>query len=39
MAFREKPYGASTFESFSDPILWSKYGVNGRDGDGVEYVF
>ena len=19
--------------------LWSKYGVNGRDGDGVEYVF
>lgn len=21
------------------PILWSKYGVNGQDGDGVEYVF
>lgn len=21
------------------PILWSKYGVNGQDGDGVEYIF
>lgn len=21
------------------PILWSKYGVMGKDGDGIEYVF
>lgn len=23
----------------SGPILWSKWGQNGRDGDGVEYIF
>lgn len=22
-----------------DPILWSKYGVMGKDGDGVEYIY
>lgn len=21
------------------PALWSKYGVNGKDGDGVEYIY
>lgn len=21
------------------PVLWAKYGVNGKDGDGVEYVY
>lgn len=21
------------------PIIWSKYGVNGKDGDGIQYVF
>lgn len=24
---------------WSEPALWSKYGVDGRDGDGVEYIF
>ena len=21
------------------PVVWSKYGVNGKDGDGIQYVF
>jgi len=25
--------------TFSTPTLWSKYGENGMDGDGVEYIF
>ena len=24
---------------WSTPTLWSKYGVNGQDGDGIEYVY
>lgn len=24
---------------YSVPVVWSKFGLNGRDGDGVEYVF
>ncbi len=24
---------------WSEPILWSHYGSNGTDGDGVEYIF
>lgn len=27
------------WEPFSDPTLWAKWGVVGRDGDGVEYIF
>lgn len=25
--------------AFGAPTLWSKWGANGRDGDGVEYVY
>lgn len=25
--------------SWSTPALWSKYGVNGQDGDGIEYIY
>lgn len=25
--------------TFTTPTLWSKYGENGMDGDGVEYIF
>ena len=25
--------------AFSSPVPWSKWGKNGQDGDGVEYVF
>ena len=24
---------------FSNPFIWSHYGVNGTDGDGVEYIY
>lgn len=24
---------------FSQPALWSKWGANGQDGDGVQYIF
>lgn len=24
---------------FTPPVLWSSYGLNGADGDGVEYIF
>lgn len=27
------------WSSFTGPILWSHYGQNGMDGDGVEYIF
>ena len=28
-----------TWGEFSQPVLWSKYGVHGKDGDGIEYVY
>lgn len=28
-----------TWGIWSEPILWSHYGDNGTDGDGVEYIF
>ena len=28
-----------TWGVWSEPILWSHYGDNGTDGDGVEYIF
>lgn len=35
-----KPSGNNEkFGGFSDPVIWSKWGEDGRDGDGVEYVF
>lgn len=42
MAFRQKTFNRSNVGTWSDfigPILWSKYGVNGNDGDGVEYIY
>lgn len=43
----EYPYEYTSFSkkidgqwsNFSIPILWSHYGKNGHDGDGVEYIF
>lgn len=33
-------FGVKTWEPFYTPAtLWSKYGENGHDGDGIEYVF
>lgn len=28
-----------SFSPFSTPILWSKWGEDGKDGDGVEYIY
>ena len=28
-----------TWDDWKGPILWSHYGDNGTDGDGVEYIF
>lgn len=39
---RDITYDASNnpvYGSFSTPVIWSKFGENGRDGDGLEYVF
>lgn len=34
---KEKPEGE--WSQFIPPVLWSAYGKNGMDGDGVEYIF
>ena len=37
---RTKPAGKNTsFEDFSPPTIWSKWGEKGMDGDGMQYVF
>lgn len=28
-----------TFSEFSDPVIWSSWGEDGVDGDGVEYIY
>lgn len=38
-SWRDKAKGASTWGDFNDPILWSNWGVQGIDGDGVQYVY
>lgn len=43
MAFRTKTFSTNdptgTWSQFYGPVLWSSYGRNGTDGDGVEYIF
>ena len=34
-----RDYKNGSWTKFSQPILWSHYGVNGIDGDGVEYCY
>ena len=38
-SWRDKAKGATTWGDFTDPILWSNWGVQGIDGDGVQYVY
>ena len=43
-SFRTKAKGANVdpnirWSDFSVPIIWSHWGQNGMDGDGVEYVY
>lgn len=28
-----------SWNNWTEPVIWSKWGVNGTDGDGVEYIF
>lgn len=28
-----------SWSEWSSPAIWSKWGVNGKDGDGVEYIY
>lgn len=30
---------SSQWSDWDGPVLWSKYGENGKDGDGVEYIY
>ena len=43
VAIRKKTHTSSdpegSWSQFDGPILWSSYGRNGTDGDGVEYIF
>lgn len=43
VAIRRKEYSTTypdgVWGSFSSPVIWSSYGRNGTDGDGVEYIF
>lgn len=36
---RTKPSGSGTWSAFSTPVIWAKWGDNGTDGDGMEYIF
>jgi hypothetical protein len=38
-SWRDKPKGSNTWGDFNNPILWSNWGVQGVDGDGVQYVY
>lgn len=39
MSQREKDLDTQTWGNWIEPVRWSRWGQNGRDGDGVEYVF
>lgn len=43
MSFRIKTGGAGgqggTWQPFSAPVIWSAYGRQGIDGDGIEYIY
>lgn len=36
---RTKNTGTNKWNDWTEPVLWSHYGHNGTDGDGVEYIF
>lgn len=39
MCMRIKPVGSDRWGEFTEPVVWSAYGDQGIDGDGLEYVF
>lgn len=36
---RKKDSSTGNWNSWEGPTIWSKWGVNGVDGDGVEYIY
>lgn len=36
---RTKNTGTNKWSDWKGPVLWSHYGHNGTDGDGVEYIY
>lgn len=39
VSVRTKTAGSSTWGEFSTPVIWSKWGEKGTDGDGIEYKY
>jgi hypothetical protein len=42
MSVRTKPAGATgetEWSKYSTPVIWSKWGDKGQDGDGVKYIY
>lgn len=40
ISIREKPAGKNqSWGSYSTPVIWSKWGEKGMDGDGFEYIY
>lgn len=39
VSVRTKQAGSTSWSSFSKPVIWSKWGEKGQDGDGVEYKY
>jgi hypothetical protein len=35
----QRTFDGNNYGAFTSPVIWSKYGENGRDGDGFEYIF
>ena len=35
----QREYDGTAFGSFSQPVIWSKWGEKGQDGDGYEYIY
>ena len=36
---RQKPAGSDEWEPDPEPWIWSRWGEDGTDGDGIEYIF
>lgn len=36
---RKKDKTTNIWGKWSEPVIWSKWGQNGQDGDGVEYIY
>lgn len=39
ICLRYKDAVSKQWGNFSTPVIWSKYGIDGKDGDGVEYIY